>query len=84
MITILLQESVKFAKIKLEEIEKCLNVDKTTVPFGISTKNNKIVNLNLNFFNNNPVVFADKLDEVNCAFENIAQKLKSIQKSCCN
>ena len=70
----------EIAKIKLEEIEKCLNVDKTTVPFGISTKNNKIVNLNLNFFNNNPVVFADKLDEVNCAFENIAQKLKAFKK----
>lgn len=70
----------EIAKIKLEEIEKCLNIDKTTVPFGISTKNNKIVNLNLNFFNNNPVIFADKLDEVNCAFENIAQKLKAYKK----
>lgn len=67
----------EIAKIKPEEIEKCLNIDKTTVPFGISTKNNKIVEVNLDFFNNNPVVFADKLDEVNCAFENITQKLKS-------
>ncbi len=70
----------EIAKIKPEEIEKCLNIDKTTVPFGISTKNNRIVNVNLDFFNNNPVVFADKLDEVNCAFENIAQKLKSHKK----
>ncbi len=70
----------EIAKIKLEEIEKCLNTDKDTVPFGISTKNNKIVNINLNFFNNNPVIFADKLDEVNCAFENAAQKLKSFKK----
>ncbi len=67
----------EIAKIKPEEIEKCLNIDKITVPFGISAKNNKIVEVNLDFFNNNPVVFADKLDEVNCAFENIAQKLKS-------
>lgn len=67
----------EIAKIKPEEIEKCLNIDKITVPFGISTKNNKIVKINLDFFNNNPVVFADKLDEVNCAFENITQKLKS-------
>lgn len=70
----------EIAKIKLEEIEKCLNTDKITVPFGISTKNNQIVNINLDFFNNNPVVFADKLDEVNCAFENIAQKLKAFKK----
>ncbi len=70
----------EIAKIKLEEIEKCLNTDKDTVPFGISTKNNKIVNINLNFFNNNPVIFADKLNEVNCAFENAAQKLKSFKK----
>lgn len=67
----------EIAKIKPEEIEKCLNIDKATVPFGISVKNNKIVEVNIDFFNNNPVVFADKLDEVNCAFENIAQKLKS-------
>ena len=37
----------EIAKIKPEEIEKCLNIDKTTVPFGISTKNNRIVNVNL-------------------------------------
>ncbi len=70
----------EIAKIKPEEIEKCLNIDKTTVPFGVSTKNNRIVNVNLDFFNNNAVVFADKLDEVNCAFENIAQKLKAHKK----
>jgi len=70
----------EIAKIKPEEIEKCLNIDKATVPFGISTKNNRIVEVNIDFFNNNPVVFADKLDEVNCAFENIAQKLKSHKK----
>jgi len=70
----------EIAKIKIEEIEKCLNADKTTVPFGIFAKNNKVVNINLDFFNNNPVVFADKLDEVNIAFENIAQKLKPYKK----
>ena len=70
----------EIAKIKIEEIEKCVNIEKDTVPFGFSTKNDKIVNINLDFFNNNPVVFADKLDEVNCAFENIAQKLKSHKK----
>lgn len=70
----------EIARIKIEEIEKCVNVEKETVPFGISAKNDKIVNITLDFFNNNPVVFADKLDEVNCAFENIAQKLKSHKK----
>lgn len=70
----------EIARIKIEEIEKCVNVEKETVPFGISAKNDKIVNVNLDFFNNNPVVFADKSDEVNCAFENIAQKLKSHKK----
>ena len=70
----------EIAKIKIEEIEKCVNIEKDTVPFGFSTKNDKIVNINLDFFNDNPVVFADKLDEVNCAFENIAQKLKSHKK----
>lgn len=70
----------EIAKIKLEEIEKCLNTDKETVPFGISTKNNKIVNINIDFFNNNPVIFADKLNEVNTAFNNVAQKLKAFKK----
>ncbi len=70
----------EIAKIKSEEIEKCLNMDKITVPFGISTKNNRTVDVSLDFFNNNPVVFADKLDEVNLAFENIAQKLKTHKK----
>ncbi len=70
----------EIARIKLEEIEKCVNADKATVPFGISAKGDKVVNIALDFFNNNPVVFADKLDETNCAFENIAQKLKSHKK----
>ena len=64
----------EIAKIKIEEIEKCVNIEKDTVPFGFSTKNDKIVNINLDFFNNNPVVFADKLDEVNCAFEKYCTK----------
>ncbi len=70
----------EIARIKIEEIEKCVNIEKETVPFGLSAKNDKVVNVSLDFFNHNPVVFADKLDEVNCAFENIAQKLKSHKK----
>lgn len=70
----------EIAKIKLEEIEKFVNTDKTPVPFGISAKSNQVVNLNLDFFNNCPVVFADKLTQAYASFGNIAQKLKKYKK----
>ncbi len=63
------------AKIKQSEIEKCINLDKKTIPVGKSYKTKEVMQLNTDFFDNNCVIFADKFEQTNRIFETLSPKL---------
>ncbi len=67
------------ARIKQSEIEKCINLNKETVKIGKSFKSNEETEINLDFFENNLVIYADKYEQTNRAFENLAGKLSAFK-----
>lgn len=67
------------AKIKQSEIEKCINLNKKTIPLGTSYLSKEKMNINTDFFTNNCVIFADKFEQTNQIFENLAPRLSQIK-----
>ena len=66
-------------KIKQEEVENFINNGKRTFIFGTNTKSSTSLNVQFDFFNNNPIILADKVDNSNAISLNLAKNL-SVQK----
>ncbi|MBR3605176.1 MAG: hypothetical protein IKL52_04020, partial [Candidatus Gastranaerophilales bacterium] len=64
-------------KVKQEEIENFINQDKETFIFGTNTKSSTALNLQYDFFENNAVVLADKVENANCVTFNLAKNLST-------
>lgn len=62
-------------KIKQDDVENFINQGKKTFIFGTNTKNSCSLNIQFDFFNNNAVILADKVDESNAISLNLAKKL---------
>ena len=65
----------EIVKIKQEEIENFINMDKETFVFATNVKNQMSLNIQYDFFNNNPVILADKIECAGTISLNIAKKL---------
>ena len=65
----------EIAKVKPEEIETFVNQDKETFILGTNIKNSCGLNIQYDFFNNNSVVLADKIENATCITFNLAKKL---------
>ncbi len=63
------------AKIKQSEIEKCINLNKKTIPLGKNYRSKEKMEINTDFFENNCVIFADKYEQSNQIAQNLAPKL---------
>ena len=64
-------------KIKQEEVEEFINQDKKIFQFGINAKNSLPLNIQYEFFNNNPIILADKIENANTISLSLAMKLSS-------
>ena len=68
-------------KIKQEDIETFLNVNKETFVFGTNSKTSEPLNIQYDFFNKNAVVIADKVDYANSLSISLAKKLSAKKHS---
>ena len=71
----------EIVKIKQQEIENFINLDKETFIFATNAKNNTKLELQYDFFNNNPIVLGDKIEYTNTISLNIAKKLSKKKHS---
>ena len=67
----------EISKVKPEEIEAFINQDKETFVLGTNIKNNCGLNVQFDFFNNRPVILADKIENANAITFNLAKKLST-------
>lgn len=67
----------EIVKVKQDEIESFINQDKETFIFGTNVKSSTALNLQYDFFNNNAVVLADKVENANSITYNLAKNLSS-------
>ncbi len=67
----------EIVKIKQDEVETFINQGKRTFIFGTNTKSSTSLNIQFDFFNNNPVVLADKVDNSNAISLNLAKNLSA-------
>ena len=67
------------AKIKQSEIEKCINLNRKTITLGKSYFSKEDMQINTDFLENNCVIFADKFEQTNQIFENLAPRLTEIK-----
>ncbi len=58
-----------------KEVEDFINLDKNKFQVGLNPKTMLPLDFNLEFFENNPVVYADKLEDLHVLSGNLAQKL---------
>ena len=65
----------EISKIKQDEVESFINQDKETFILGTNTKTSGALNIQYDFFNNNAVVLADKVENANCITFNLAKNL---------
>lgn len=65
----------EIVKIKQEEVEQFINNGKKTFSFGVNIKNSTPLNLPFDFFNNNPIILADKTDSANNLCISLAKNL---------
>ncbi|MBQ8475429.1 hypothetical protein IJ531_00040, partial [bacterium] len=67
----------EISKVKSDEVENFINQDKKTFIFATNTKNSQGLNIQYDFFNNNAIVLADKIENANAISLNLAKKLSS-------
>ena len=67
----------EIVKIKPKEIENFINQDKKTFIFATNTKNSCSLEIQYNFFNNNPIILADKIENANSISLNLAKNLST-------
>ncbi|GBF23337.1 hypothetical protein tpqmel_0741 [Candidatus Gastranaerophilus sp. (ex Termes propinquus)] len=65
----------KILHTRQKDIEDFVNISKTTFPLATNPKTGLPLEFNLEFFENRPLIFADKLEETNTLFCNLANKL---------
>ena len=68
-------------KIKQEEIENFINQDKKTFIFGTNTKSSSSLEIQYDFFNNNAIILADKIENANSISLNLAKNLSTEKHS---
>ncbi len=66
-------------KIKQDEVENFINHGKKTFVFGTNVKSSSSLNVQFDFFDNNSIILADKVESSNAVSLNLAKKL-SVQK----
>ncbi len=71
----------EIVKIKQEEVENFINMDKETFIFATNAKNQMSLNIQYDFFDNNPIILADKIECANTISLNIAKKLSEKKHS---
>ncbi len=71
----------EIVKIKQEEVENFINMDKETFIFATNAKNQMSLNIQYDFFNNKPIILADKIECANTISLNIAKKLSEKKHS---
>jgi len=64
-------------KVKQNEIEAFINQEKETFIFGTNSKTNCAQNIQYDFFKNNAVVLADKIENANAITLNLAKNLST-------
>lgn len=64
-------------KLKQDEIEAFINNDKKTFPFATNSKTSSALNVQYDFFNNNPIVLADKMEHACAISLNLAKNLSN-------
>lgn len=64
-------------KVKQDEIENFINQDKETFIFGTNVKSQTALNLQYDFFNNNAIILADKVENANTITYNLAKNLSN-------
>lgn len=67
----------EISKVKQEEIESFINQDKETFILGTNAKTTCALNVQYDFFNNNAVILADKVENANAITFNLAKKLSA-------
>ncbi|MBR2068206.1 MAG: hypothetical protein IJ877_00455 [Candidatus Gastranaerophilales bacterium] len=67
----------EIVKVKPDEVESFINQDKDTFIFATNTKTSQGLNVQYDFFNNNAVILADKIENANAVSLNLAKKLSS-------
>lgn len=67
----------EISKVKQDEIESFINQDKETFILGTNAKTNSALNVQYDFFNNNAVILADKIENASAITFNLAKKLSS-------
>lgn len=64
-------------KIKQEEIEDFINIDKKTFIFATNTKTSTSLKIQYDFFNNNSLILADKVENASALTANLARNLSN-------
>ncbi len=67
----------EIVKVKQEEIENFINQDKKTFIFATNTKTSCSLDVQYDFFNNNAIVLADKIENANAISLNLAKNLST-------
>jgi hypothetical protein len=62
-----------------KEVEDFINLDKNKFQVGLNPKTMLPLDLNLEFFENNPIIYADKLEDLHILSGNLAQKLSQFK-----
>lgn len=65
----------KILHTRQKDIEDFVNIDKETFELAINPRTNLPLEFNLHFFENNPLIFSDKLEQTNALFRNLSEKL---------
>ena len=65
----------EIVKIKQDEIENFINQEKETFVLGTNIKSSSSFNIQYDFFNNNAIILADKIENASCITLNLAKKL---------
>ena len=67
----------EISKINSDEVENFINQEKETFIFATNVKNSQSLNVQYDFFNNNAVILADKIENANAISLNLAKKLSA-------
>lgn len=67
----------EITKAKQNEIEAFINQDKETFILGTNAKSSSSLSIQYDFFNNNAIILADKVENANSITFNLAKKLSS-------
>ncbi len=62
-----------------KEVEEFINLDKNKFQVGLNPKTMLPLDFNLEFFTNNPVIYADKMEDLHVLSGNFAQKLSQFK-----